>query len=758
MHAGDATRRSCALGLLILTALGCSDRGDAGTSEVEAKRVELTGEAPDAGLAAAADGGTEPSAEDAGVIASPPDPTEPSGFWRFDDCKADESELMDSSGQWYDHPAARSESVGCVLGQLGKAVSFDDEAALVQVATSPTYNADAGITLAAWIQPNAVFRTQAVVRRHGAFALMIHHGRYYFVARLDSGRLASVSAPARAGVWTHVTASYDGKQLKMFLNGGLANRVPLRGKLAQVNTPLLMGNDNAGHRFVGLLDSVWFNTLAAADETILGLTCLPAAPEIHVTPEQQPAVRAGTVVSYSIEVENKNAAYCPAWRYSFNLFSNATNLDSLPNFYGPAPITSGEKVTYDFDVTSSAESEPGRYEVQVWVLDDFGDVWTGVPRATIVRPTYTVAEPPACYVAPGRELLIRDVSVVDDPLRAGPGGAWSFGHLMRELALTEQAAPAFVEAFFRSFQVAQQVNGFELPALPLLEARVLRNWPRTAAGALDLARAPLRLLAIANRLDLADLTQHKAGEVHLVYGVLDAEGHPLGFTLNFEYALPAQTESDVRTWSEAWRALHDLPFPSEDYNQALEAITERIIRRGAAHGGSTLIDIQTNETSLAEDDYNRFRAYRLSADASALEPVPLTATPDVSLNLTPTLARYITTNQRTILNGSALLPADFEGAPFQAGEASTVVDMWEAPDIDLDARYAFSLATCNGCHFNETHARFHHVVPREAGTQSAISRFLSGQVIADYISEKQLRQHELTRRQMQLETLYCPAP
>lgn len=76
------------------------------------------------------------------------------------------------------------------------------------------------------------------------------------------------------------------------------------------------------------------------------------------------------------------------------------------------------------------------------------------------------------------------------------------------------------------------------------------------------------------------------------------------------------------------------------------------------------------------------------------------------------------------------------------------VPLTATPDV---ARFAFSLPTCNGCHFNETHTRFHHIEPREAGSQSAISSNLSGEIVSDWISGKPLRLHELTRRQTQLE-------
>jgi hypothetical protein len=110
-----------------------------------------------------------------------------------------------------------------------------------------------------------------------------------------------------------------------------------------------------------------------------------------------------------------------------------------------------------------------------------------------------------------RELLIRDVSVVDDA-RASGDGVWSFKHLMEAMAPSPEAAPEMVEGMFRSLSEEQVVNGLAIAPRPNVDERVLAPWPRDAAGALDLSQAPVRLLAILNRLDLRDLSRGQAGE------------------------------------------------------------------------------------------------------------------------------------------------------------------------------------------------------------------------------------------------------
>jgi hypothetical protein len=363
--------------------------------------------------------------------------------------------------------------------------------------------------------------------------------------------------------------------------------------------------------------------------------------------------------------------------------------------------------------------------------------------------------------------MIRHVSVVDDPLRttldvasSDPNdGAWTFGRLMQRLSPTPADAPAVTEAMFRSFLTPQTINSFTVDVRDPMDPIVLQPWPRTADGSLDLARAPLRLLAITNRLDLKDLSKGKAGEGRFVYGVLDDKGNPLQFTVILEYLLPAETEADVREWADAFHALQALPFPSEAYNQALQAVTDRFTARNVLPekpNGSALIDIRTNEIALSRDGQWELREFHISPTTGFMEPATLFQTPDRSFNSTDTLGRFINQNETTILTETHEVPPTFEGAPFQAGAVFNNIDLWSAPGItNPEARHKFSLNTCNGCHGFETNTFFLQVNPRFPGQPSALSGFLTGENVSDPFTGQLRRLSELARRKQVMESVVC---
>jgi hypothetical protein len=146
-----------------------------------------------------------------------------------------------------------------------------------------------------------------------------------------------------------------------------------------------------------------------------------------------------------------------------------------------------------------------------------------------------------------RELVIRALSVVEDPCRttwtptvacpAGTVGAWTFGHLMTEMAGSTPPAQ-FVAEWVHTFEVDQVVNGFPVPHRANVRAVLIDPWlvaSGCAAGSeivgpkackLDLKRAPFRLLAITNRADLSGPSygSENPGEARFVFGVLQLPG------------------------------------------------------------------------------------------------------------------------------------------------------------------------------------------------------------------------------------------
>ena len=285
---------------------------------------------------------------------------------------------------------------------------------------------------------------------------------------------------------------------------------------------------------------------------------------------------------------------------------------------------------------------------------------------------------------------------------------------------------------------------------------VTRPWLDASGGPrLDLTRAPFRLLAIVNRMDLADLSRGSAGEGRFVFGVVGPNGEPLEFTVILEFHLPATTQADVDAWADAWHALGALPSDTEAFNAALEAITHRFARRDAAPtrpNGSAINQVRTNELALGVPW--EMREFTLNASGRLVQ------TPPALVNETPALAQFINANTTALLDGTHQVPPTFEGQPFLGG--SVFLNFrpgWGAPPVVLpEARFRFSVNTCNGCHEAETATSFVHVAPREPGKVAGLSRFLTGGEVPDLMTHGTRTFDELSVRAESLRARLCREP
>lgn len=326
-------------------------------------------------------------------------------------------------------------------------------------------------------------------------------------------------------------------------------------------------------------------------------------------------------------------------------------------------------------------------------------------------------ELPQLSVDPYRALVVVDASVVLDARASNAAnGPWSFRWLMEQLAGDEARAPQFVEAWLRSLRTSS-LNGFALEdrrGVEVLLGTGLGAWPRTSTGVLDLSRAPFRLLAIVNRMDVTNSTTSSNGEGRFVFGFVDpATGEPGRMTVAFEFRLPPLgTSDDRKAWAQRWFDAAQQPW-GEAYNRALEELTRGFSARGVdpnGPGGSALSQLRMNEAAFGE--LWELREWQLEAGPGGtfLRPSPLPQTPDQSLNGTAALADYLIQNAAQILAGEYVLPQHL-----RAGSAPEV-GSWafrKHAGVGESLRHAFARQTCNGCHSSETFSAqgFFHVSP-----------------------------------------------
>jgi hypothetical protein len=344
-------------------------------------------------------------------------------------------------------------------------------------------------------------------------------------------------------------------------------------------------------------------------------------------------------------------------------------------------------------------------------------------------------------------------------------GVWTFGHLLRDIAPTPEEAPAMAEQLFQTWLTNQTVNGFAVEAREAMQQTVLDVWPRTANGALDLDRAPFALQAIVNRVDLRDIANGSAGEGRFVFA-LNNFFSSSGLTVILEYNLPAQSAEDVLVWANLWHGLSSLPFPSEQYNQALETITRRFSSRNASPGGvngSALVSLRTNENILSPFGRWELRQFELSPESGRLQPTTVTETPDISFNGTQVFADFVNQNEAAIIAelpgavASATVPPAFQGSSFRAGSALNDFFQWSAGGItNPEARFHASINSCNGCHGPETNTSFLMIFPRFPGGEAGLAGFLTGTAVFDPFTGQNRTFNDLQRRKDDLSSLVCP--
>ena len=328
-----------------------------------------------------------------------------------------------------------------------------------------------------------------------------------------------------------------------------------------------------------------------------------------------------------------------------------------------------------------------------------------------------------------KELMIVDPSVVDsaEARNEGPtGGILSFHRTMRTLAGSQDVA-VFTENFFKNWQTTQTVSRGVTEARPGVSFVLdpsSGQWPRLPDGKLDMQKAPFRLLAVVNRMDLLGTAANKPnGEGRLVYGLFSpgddtrdpAKGFGQLFTVIFEFNLP--TTHSLRDWASRWHAMGSQPFGvtstgmgSASFNKLL---FQNVVNEYVAP--ANLSQVRTNEFMFGSPwQLREFHLVngQLAAATTAQSPEP-------TLNDTSELISWVKANKNAILSNTHTVPTNLLGGVSNEGFPSFcqgpgcgtspdtfqgtkwLINSASTSGIEESVRSAFAQQTCNGCHNSE---------------------------------------------------------
>lgn len=690
------------------------------------------------------------------------------GFWHFDDCSPTSHFLLDSSG--FGANAQQALNAACVAGISGQGVSIRSAKDIIQVPDEPQFQVTGNrIAVAAWVHPNTVSGDQPVILKRlnnqTSFSLGIHKGNIQMSVVLTNGKTVVSSAPISPGVWTHVAGMYDGTFVFLFINGQQFGQVFAGGTLQNVFAPLRFGATSQSQFLDGIIDEVFVSTENISKDQLAALSCISRPSSISVTPTSSAVTPPDTNAQFSIMVTDNDIGACQPKQYDAfqNSFESNINVsfDFPPGQFQQA--SPGQTLTFSVEVNGTEDADPGAHQVSV-IVETFSQ--NGGFEALFAQFTFNLQAPTGCFVSKRKELMITDVSVVDDPARTTGDGPWSFGHILRQLAPAPEQAPAFALQLFQHWLTPQTVNGFTVAARPAVQQQILDQWPKTASGDLDLDNPPFKLQAIVNRFDLRPTPSNgSAGQGRMVYALTPQNSYGgEEFTVIIEYNLPAANQQAVTDWANRWHALASHTFPSADYNAALEAVTRMFTDQdpsSTAVNHSNVLQLRTNDFVLSNFTRWELREFQLSPMSGLFDEVTVKETPDVSFRDTQTFSDFVNANASDIIAvvpgaPSNTVPASFEGQNFLAGSAFNDFFQWNGPGIkDPEARFHASLNTCNGCHGPDTNTSFLMINPRGIGGEAGLSPFLTGTTVFDPISGTQRTLNDLARRQSDLAGVVC---
>jgi hypothetical protein len=229
------------------------------------------------------------------------------GYWTFDD----QTNLGHDNSKEGNHSATKGNATWTKEGQFAGALSCDGTSWLeVPNSDSVSIKGDQ-VSLLVWVNFVEVenFYQHLIIKTTPGVQTAYHislcrsgyaTGGFYFDANTPDRALNMTKEAPKPEVWYHLAGVYDGKELRIYLDGKLAegakqegfdNPVAQSGNLVQVKEPLTIGADLKGENGCrGLLDDIAVFNRALTEEEVKSAMELGVVGLLAVQPGEKTAI------------------------------------------------------------------------------------------------------------------------------------------------------------------------------------------------------------------------------------------------------------------------------------------------------------------------------------------------------------------------------------------------------------------------------------------------------------------------------------
>jgi hypothetical protein len=182
---------------------------------------------------------------------------------------------FDASGRNHHGTISGAERVS---GKIGGALRFDGLDDWVTVADAAALDLSSGMTLEAWVNPATTGGWRTVLLKEGAGNMAyelyannpdVARPAAYFTTTGGAIRGITGTTAMAANSWSHLAVTYDGANMRLYVNGTLVRTVARTGAVLETDGPLHIGGNEVwgGEWFAGLIDEVRiYNRALSASE------------------------------------------------------------------------------------------------------------------------------------------------------------------------------------------------------------------------------------------------------------------------------------------------------------------------------------------------------------------------------------------------------------------------------------------------------------------------------------------------------------
>ena len=158
----------------------------------------------------------------------------------------------------------------------GYALNFDGSSDYIDCGVNDILNIEE-LTASAWIKTRSTIAEsspRAIMSRWNtgtggrSWLFRVLNGNLMLYIKNTGGTTKSCSTPLPLNKWVYVTATFDKKKIKLYINGTLQNSTSLTGSIKITNSKFFIGvNDNKTNFFDGILDEarLWNRALTETE-------------------------------------------------------------------------------------------------------------------------------------------------------------------------------------------------------------------------------------------------------------------------------------------------------------------------------------------------------------------------------------------------------------------------------------------------------------------------------------------------------------